>query len=323
MKNKVLGAAGAVKGLAKNNLDKIDVDMIKDSVNNIREKANDTKDAVSDKIHELDIMLEDAIVDYNTEFTKLNDAGMNLYIQRSVAVEVVENVETLVNSIANVPKEFVSDFEEVKVSRESFRNAEAFAKDELENARKSASQAGAGLAAGGAVVSMAPTAAMWIATTFGTASTGTAISALSGAAATNAALAWLGGGTLAAGAGGVARGQALLALAGPVGMGIAGASLLVSIALFSKNKIKTNKAKNEEIEAVKKNTESIKEDTAKINNIMAETVTLRDNLKEQFSKNMDLFGMDYSQMEINDRKRLAAMVMNTHSLSALFQKTVE
>ncbi len=33
-----------------------------------------------------------------------------------------------------------------------------------------------------------------IATTFGTASTGTAISALSGVAATNAALTWLGGG---------------------------------------------------------------------------------------------------------------------------------
>ena len=39
---------------------------------------------------------------------------------------------------------------------------------------------------------------MGVATTFGVASTGTAISALSGAAATNAALAWLGGGALAA-----------------------------------------------------------------------------------------------------------------------------
>ena len=56
----------------------------------------------------------------------------------------------------------------------------------------------AGVGAGVAVVALGHTAAMGIATTFGVASTGTAISTLSGAAATNAALAWLGGGALAA-----------------------------------------------------------------------------------------------------------------------------
>lgn len=45
---------------------------------------------------------------------------------------------------------------------------------------------------------------------FASASTGTAISALSGAAATNATLAFLGGGSLAAGGGGVALGTAVL-----------------------------------------------------------------------------------------------------------------
>ena len=48
----------------------------------------------------------------------------------------------------------------------------------------------AGIATGVAVVTLAPTVAMGVATTFGVASTG--------AAATNAALAWLGGGALAA-----------------------------------------------------------------------------------------------------------------------------
>ena len=46
--------------------------------------------------------------------------------------------------------------------------------------------------------------------TFGTAGTGTAISALSGAAATNAAYAVLGGGTVASGGGGVALGMTVL-----------------------------------------------------------------------------------------------------------------
>jgi len=46
--------------------------------------------------------------------------------------------------------------------------------------------------------------------TFGTASTGTAISTLSGAAATNAAYAILGGGTIASGGGGAALGAVVL-----------------------------------------------------------------------------------------------------------------
>ena len=80
------------------------------------------------------------------------------------------------------------------------------------------SGAGATLSALGiAVATMGPTAAMGVVTTFGVASTGTAISALSGAAANSAALAWLGGGALAAGGGGMSAGTAFLGLAGPVG----------------------------------------------------------------------------------------------------------
>ena len=65
-----------------------------------------------------------------------------------------------------------------------------------------------------------------LATTFGTASTGVAISSLSGAAATNAVLAWIGGGTIAAGGGGMALGGTILGLMGPVGWGIAGLSIV-------------------------------------------------------------------------------------------------
>jgi septal ring factor EnvC (AmiA/AmiB activator) len=53
--------------------------------------------------------------------------------------------------------------------------------------------------------------------TLASASTGTAISALSGAAATNATLAWLGGGTIVAGGGGIAAGTLVFGglVAGP------------------------------------------------------------------------------------------------------------
>ena len=68
------------------------------------------------------------------------------------------------------------------MNRDKFRDSCDFGKRELQAAREAAGGTGAGLA---------PTAAMWVATTFGTASTGTAISALSGAAAESAALARL------------------------------------------------------------------------------------------------------------------------------------
>ena len=72
---------------------------------------------------------------------------------------------------------------------------------------------GAGLGSGAALAFGAYSGTMM----FATASTGTAISALSGAAATNATLAWLGGGSLAAGGGGMALGGAVLGgiVAGP------------------------------------------------------------------------------------------------------------
>lgn len=92
----------------------------------------------------------------------------------------------------------------MQISRRSnfikeFKDVCDYATQELDAAKKSMAGVGAGVAGGMAVASLAPSAAMWVATTFGTASTGTAISTLSGAAATNAALAWLGGGAAAAG----------------------------------------------------------------------------------------------------------------------------
>ena len=314
--------AGNAKDLAKKGIDSIDVEGIKEKAVDIRGSVEDKKDELEYKLKELDIQLEESINAYNEEYSRMNDEGLNLYIQRTRAVDVIDNVTELVGSIANSPKSFDNDFEEINKNKLEFKGAEEFAANELQSARKAAGSAGAGIAAGTAVMSAAPTAAMWIATTFGTASTGTAISTLSGAAASNAALAWLGGGALTAGGGGMAAGNALLALAGPIGIGIAGASLLASIVLFSRKKILNNKEKNKEIESVKNNTAALKEVTATIHTINAETVTLREELMKQYTNNMRLFGADYQTLDDADKKSLGALVNNTKSLSALFEKTV-
>jgi len=287
-----------------------------------RDAAMDVKEDIDEKLTRLDRMLEQSVTDYNDAFTLMNDKGIRLYVERSKAADVITNVENLVNSIANHPKSFDVEFEEIEMNRSHFTDSCEFADRELQAAREAAGGAGAGLAAGASVAFMGPTAAMWVATTFGTASTGTAISALSGAAATNAALAWLGGGTLAAGGGGTAAGSALLAMAGPIGWTIAGATLLSSILLFAKKKTKLNKEKNAEIESVKNNTERVKELDASINNILTETVDIMNGLKKNYTECLTGFGRDYMDFTDEEKVCLGALVNNTKALSAMFDKTV-
>ena len=284
--------------------------------------AIEVKDDIQAKLTELDRLLASSITEYNNAYTLMNDKGMQLYIQRCRSVDTINNVETLINSIANHPKAFDTDFEEINSNRKSFTEACEFAEREIQAARVAAGGAGAGIAAGATVAFMAPTAAMWIATTFGVASTGTAISTLTGAAASNAALAWLGGGALSAGGAGMAGGQALLALAGPIGWTIAGATLLTSILLFTKNKAKLNKEKNEEIESVKRNTELIREMDASILEILAQTSEIRNSLNSNYRDCMCMFNGDYTRFSDDDKSKLAAMVNLTKALSALYGRQV-
>lgn len=208
-------------------------------------------------------------------------------------------------------------------TKPSILDAEEFARKDLEAAQQSAAGAGAGFAAGAAVASVAPTAAMWVATTFGTASTGTAISALSGGAASNAALAWLGGGALAAGGGGTAAGGALLALAGPIGWTVAGATLLASIALFAKKKFDNLAAKQEALAAVKQNSASVKSDDAQIDDLLQKTTTLRVELANSYRDALPHFGADFLSLSHSQQKRLGVLVNNTKSCAALLSKRIE
>lgn len=271
----------------------------------------------------LDDALRMAVEQYNDAYTILNDNGATLYRERTRAVDLIMHIEDLVNSIANRPKTFDTEITETKVQRESFVGACEFAKAELEAAKKSALGAGAGTAAGAAIVSVAPTAAMWVATTFGTASTGTAISALSGAAATNAALAWLGGGALAAGGGGMAAGQAFLVLAGPVGWGIAGATVLSSVVLFHVNRMKLEKKKKEEIDAVKNNTNTARKTAAQVQKLLDEVIALRENLIRQYNACLSEYGKDFLSIPNEQQIQLGALVNNTKALAASLGKSIQ
>lgn len=291
------------------------------------EQAGDLKEAAVDTVEKLTAKRPDpykkAIVDYNGAFTAMNDQGLSLLRQRERSTDLIELIEMLVNSIANTPKSFKTDFDEVEIHKAQFLEAEEFARKDLEAARKSAAGAGAGFTAGAAVASMAPTAAMWVATTFGTASTGTAISTLSGAAATKAALAWLGGGALAAGGGGTAAGSAMLALAGPIGWTLAGATLLTSIVLFTKKKFKNREAKHEALTSVKQNTALVKAIDAQIDDLLQRTTSLRELLMKSYGETLECFGADFLALSAPRQSTLVSLVNNTKACAALLNTRIE
>lgn len=276
--------------------------------------VNQKKEAL--KIH------EKAVEKYNRTYRRLEQLGQHLYDKRQESVFLLEQIEYLINSIANRPKEFSKKISEIQAERTTFRQTEEYARKAQDTAVKTGISTAAGIAGGAAVAGLAPTAAMWIATTFGTASTGTAISSLSGAVATKAALAWLGGGALSAGGAGVAGGQALLALAGPIGWGIAGAATAVSaISLGSKNKKIADQAMDEAKKVIQAGAE-LSKINAKIEDIQKRHTMLMTALQDMYAANRGLMNADYLTLEEEEQYRLGTLVNNTLTLAQMLNETV-
>ncbi|PPF13054.1 hypothetical protein C5C94_03270 [Rathayibacter sp. AY1C3] len=290
----------------------------------VMEQAGDLREAAAEKFGPRSLQsYEEVTAEYNRAFTAMSDDGLSLLRQRERSTDLIALVELVVNSIANTPKSFSRDFEQIELDRARFLDAEEIARADLVAARKSAAGAGAGVTAGAAIASVAPTAAMWVATTFGTASTGTAISTLSGAAASQAALAWLGGGAIAAGGGGTVAGGALLALAGPVGWSLAGAAVLTSVVLFTKKKFENRETKHEMLTAVMRNIAQVQAMDAQIDDLLQRTASTRELLLKVYGEALPLFGADFATLAPAQQSQLGALVNVAKASAALLSARVE
>lgn len=164
-----------------------------------------------------------------------------LYEERKLSVKCLQGFKAQVQQIQNCPVSITKSCDKALDSASKIADAWdvedkgiANGPDSLNNNAKMAGLIGtSGALAGSLTAAFGPSTLMALATTFGTASTGTAIASLSGAAATNAALAAIGGGAVAAGGAGIAGGTFILGLMGPIGLGIAGITVLGS-AVFSR-----------------------------------------------------------------------------------------
>ena len=218
------------------------------------------------------------------------------------------SIQAQFDKIRNVPSEQKLQYEKLKhISLNWKQQANKIDKDYKNATVKNAGAGAAGAGLGVAVVTMGPTVAMGVATTFGVASTGTAISTLSGAAATNAALAWLGGGTLAAGGGGMAAGNAFLALAGPVGWAIAGVSLLVSGLTFWKSKSDKNHLENVFIAISERDVKSYELATVELKERISRIIDENNRLTDAIVE-MESFGIDYNKMSVAQQYALGSYV---------------
>jgi hypothetical protein len=267
--------------------------------------------------------LRRAVEKYQRDCEYLQNAAGSLYQTRvNRGVEIIQLCENYINTLANSPKEFSK-----VVTKLKFQLKEITGKDWdlIYSAHNSnvAAAGGAGVMAGAGVACFGPAAAMAIATTFGTASTGTAIASLSGAAAVNAALAWLGGGALTVGGGGMVAGNALLALAGPIGWGIGGVALAGSAFWTSSENEKIGReATNRAIE-IEGDTAKLNMTKKEVNLLEGETVKLANLIQsglQDFKHNAPLNYLDFSP---SLKKMLANLINSINSLSESVKKTVD
>lgn len=252
--------------------------------------------------------LKDIQDQLETLISKTNDKIGELGEQTAIIYDNLSNLQKLFEDIRNIPSEKRLEYERLKSVRLNWKKQAEKIESDYKNATvKNAGKGAVGISAGVAVVALGPTAAMGVATTFGVASTGTAISSLGGAAATNAALAWLGGGALATGGGGMAAGNALLALAGPIGWTIAGLALLSSGFLLLKGKNDRDRLLDIFSLIAERDITSYELAVIELNERIYRIIDESQKLKASIERIRD-FGLDYDLMTESQQYELGAYV---------------
>lgn len=87
--------------------------------------------------------------EYDKEYAKLAKEGNLLLVARNNSVALIENIELLINSIANTPKSFDRDFKEINRNKAEFKAAFEYGKEQAKNITESAAGVAAGAAGGG------------------------------------------------------------------------------------------------------------------------------------------------------------------------------
>lgn len=267
---------------------------------------------------------QDAAKVYKDTYEHVIENTQQLHEKKKYAMQCLLFVDQYIHMLSHKPGHFNVTMRRIEVNRQEFEHEIYEAQKEAEKFDKiNGSMTGAGVAAGVGVAAFGPTAAMAIATTFGTASTGTAIATLSGAAATNAALAWLGGGVLAAGGGGVAAGEALLAMAGPVGWAIGAAALVGGgVLAVGKNKKIAEKA-IEQTKQIKTATKELQAMDANVRNEIQKIYLLTGEVRDMAKRMAQRSNRDYRLFSDEEKDLLGVLLNNAEALSERLKAKID
>lgn len=236
-------------------------------------------------------------VEYRKCYQEALSSAEALLDIRHEAVQILHECEAYLQKVTDHPYKY--DLKSRKVNKD-FQELEKKLKNYKEH------KSGAGFLLGTGVAVLGPNVMLAAATTFGTASTGAAISSL-------------GGGALAAGGAGILGGQALLALAGPVGIAVA-ASCSAAAGLFTA----ANKRKAQQVEvdtaALKSEITLLRGVKKRVEALQAETASLNRLVKKELDELKALKKQEYSSFSGTEAKKLATMMNNGQSLK---EKVVE
>lgn len=254
--------------------------------------------------------------EYRNQYDSTVQSVTLLHGSKEHAKTLLMSVENLISSISCKPLELEKENYAISVRIENFeKEISSIRSKSMQDEQVSNVIAGAGVAAGVGVAAFGPSAAMAIATTFGTASTGTAIASLSGATATNAALAWLGGGALAAGGSGIAGGTAFLALAGPAGWAIGGAALVGSGLMASSRNKKIAREAEEKTLKIRSDTNTLRELQKKVDHENQLLKKLQAGVFGCLNVSVRLRDGNYNEFNETEKYELIRLINTSETLS--------
>jgi hypothetical protein len=263
--------------------------------------------------------------EYTLTFKKTISNMERLHNTRTICIRTIQYIERYIIGLANRPRNYDTKLGEIKVRYVKFIDTirEIQELEKIQNEQYTSKKAGiAGALLGAGTATLTPTAAMAVAMTFGTASTGTAIVSLSGAVATNAALAWLGGGAVVAGGAGIAGGQAIMTMAGPVGWVIGGVSLVGSLVAVNMSNKEMAKKMEKSIVTIRKEMERIREIDVQVISWNNETKLLSNRLTQQLNSLKMNRKRDYNQFTDDELNELISLMNSTEVLSKNIGQTI-
>ena len=140
---------------------------------------------------EVSNQLQEAVEKYNKEIRDVNEiAEENFSIKIDLASKLIPKTEKYLNRVSNCPAEYFEVLKKYKEGKSSILKIEKELSQEEEKLKESYLKegitAGSGVVGGLGIATLGSTAATALASTYGVASTGVAISTLSGAAAQSA-----------------------------------------------------------------------------------------------------------------------------------------